>query len=102
MKVCEKYQDTSYIETDDRRSVVRVEDRGGGPCVWKEQIEATLDRLIVSPSVETSSVNGRIVLTKGRTPKLRYSRETSLLKKFIRLNGTLRSGARVLEEKISG
>lgn len=65
-----------------------------------EQVDATLDKLIIAPNIETSSVNGRIVLTKGRVPGIKYSKEQSLVKKLKKLNGTLESKTKLFEEKI--
>ena len=65
-----------------------------------EQINATLDKLIIAPNIETSSVNGRVVLTKGRVPGIKYSKESSLVKKLKKLNGTLESRTKLFEEKI--
>ena len=65
-----------------------------------EQINATLDKLIIAPNIETSSVNGRVVLTKGRVPGIKYSKEPSIVKKLKKLNGTLESRTKLFEEKI--
>lgn len=65
-----------------------------------EQIDATIDKLIITPKVETTSVHGRIVLTRGRVPGIKYSKEPSLVKKLMKLNGYLDSRTRILEEKI--
>lgn len=65
-----------------------------------EQIDATLDKLIITPKVETTFVHGRIVLTKGRVPGIKYSKEPSLVKKLKKLNGSLDSKTRIFEEEI--
>ena len=65
-----------------------------------EQINATLDKLIIAPNIETSSVNGRVVLTKGRVPGIKYSKESSLVKKLKKLKGSLESKTKLFEEKI--
>ena len=65
-----------------------------------EQIDATLDKLIIAPNIETSSVNGRVVLTKGRVHGIKYSKEPSIVKKLKKLNGTLESRTKLFEEKI--
>ena len=51
------------------------------------------------PNIETSSANGRIVLTKGRVSGIRYSKELSLVKKLKKLKGTLESKTKLFEEK---
>lgn len=86
-----------YVEGD---RVYLVELKGSNYAHALEQIDATLDKLIRNPQIETSSVNGRIVLTKGKLPNLRYSKETSLNKKLKKLNGTLASRTRLFEEEI--
>ena len=65
-----------------------------------EQIDSTLEKLIKDARVDVSSVNGRIVLTRSKVPNIRYSKEMSLNKKLIKLNGTLASKVRIFEEEI--
>lgn len=65
-----------------------------------EQIENSLDMLIIKPNISTNSVNGRIVLSRGRIPNIRYSREPAIIKKLKKLNGSLISKTNLLEEKI--
>lgn len=65
-----------------------------------EQIDATLEKLIITPKVEMNSVHGKIVLTKGRVPGIKYSKEASLVKKLKKLNGSLDSKTRIFEEEI--
>lgn len=86
-----------YVEGD---SVYLIELKGADYSHALEQIEATVDKLIFAPAIETSSVNGRIVLTRGKVPGIRYSKETALEKKLKRLKGTLRSKTRLFEEEI--
>lgn len=86
-----------YVEGD---CIYLVELKGADYGHALEQIEATLDKLIRNPQIETSSVNGRVVLTRGKLPNLRYSKETSLDKKLKKLNGTLASKTRLFEEEI--
>lgn len=86
-----------YVEGD---SIYLIELKGADYNHALEQIDATLDKLIIAPKVETASVHGRIVLTKGRVPGIKYSKEPSLVKKLKKLNGSLDSKTRILEEEI--
>lgn len=86
-----------YVEDD---SMYLIELKGANYNHALEQVDATLDKLIIAPNIETSSVNGRIVLTKGRVPGIKYSKEQSLVKKLKKLNGTLESKTKLFEEKI--
>lgn len=86
-----------YVEGD---SIYLIELKGSNYNHALEQIDATLDKLIIAPNIETASVNGRIVLTKGRVPGIKYSKEPSLVKKLKKLNGTLESRTKLFEEKI--
>ena len=71
-----------------------------GITLEKFVVFKTLDKLIIAPNIETSSVNGRVVLTKGRVPGIKYSKEPSLVKKLKKLNGTLEPKTKLFEEKI--
>ena len=86
-----------HVEVDD---IYLIELKGSNYNHALEQIDSTLDKLIIAPNLETSSVNGRIVLTKGRVPGIKYSKETSLVKKLKGLNGSLQSKTRIFEEEI--
>lgn len=86
-----------HVEGDD---IYLIELKGSNYNHALEQIDSTLDKLIIAPNVETSSVNGRIVLTKGRVPGIKYSKEPSLIKKLKGLNGSLQSKTRIFEEEI--
>ena len=65
-----------------------------------KQIESSLDMLIINPKIETKSVHGRVVLSRGKIPNIRYSRETALKVKLKKLHGTLVSKSNLLEEEI--
>ena len=86
-----------YVEGD---AIYLIELKGANYNHALEQIDATLDKLIKTPGIETSSVNGRIVLTRGRVPGIKYSKEASLEKKLKKLNGSLDSKTRIFEEEI--
>ena len=86
-----------YVEDD---SIYLIELKGANYNHALEQINATLDKLVIAPHIETSSVNGRVVLTKGRVPGIKYSKEPSIVKKLKKLNGTLESRTKLFEEKI--
>lgn len=86
-----------YVEGD---IVYLIELKGANYNHALEQINATIDKLIFAPKIETTSVNGRIVLTKGRVPGIRYSKESLLAKKLKKLNGSLNSKTRIYEEEI--
>ena len=86
-----------YVEGD---AIYLIELKGANYNHALEQIDATLDKLIKTPGIETSFVNGRIVLTRGRVPGIKYSKEASLEKKLKKLNGSLDSKTRIFEEEI--
>ena len=86
-----------HVEGDD---IYLIELKGSNYNHALEQIDSTLDKLIVAPNVETSSVNGRVVLTKVKVPDIKYSKELSLKKKLKKLNGSLQSKTRIFEEEI--
>ena len=86
-----------YVEGD---AIYLIELKGANYNHALEQIDATLDKLIKTPGIETGSVNGRIVLTRGRVPGIKYSKEASLEKRLKKLNGSLDSKTRIFEEEI--
>ena len=72
-------------------------------CDYKhalDQISSTLDKLIISPGIADCSVNGRVVLSRGRNPKIRCSTEPPLIKKLMLLKGNLASKTNKLQENI--
>lgn len=87
------------LSTEDDRLYL-IELKGGNYKKALEQISNTIDLLIKNTGVKMREVNGRIVLSKYKSPALFESEEKKLIVKLKKLGGNLRKKGEILEENI--
>ena len=89
-----------YAVCVEDNDVYLVELKGADYNHALQQVLSTIDNLILRPQIDVRVVNGRIVLSRGRNPNVRYTDEVKLIKKLKALGGSLKSGENVIEENI--
>lgn len=93
----EKCDYALYTEDD---KIYLIELKGGDYKHAIEQISSSVDILIKNVGVTAKEVNGRVVLSKCKTPSLWANDEKKLIAKLRRLGGNLDKKVRLLEENI--
>ena len=93
----EKCDYALYTEDD---KIYLIELKGGDYKHAIDQISSSVDILIKNVGVTAKEVNGRVVLSKCKTPSLWANDEKKLIAKLRRLGGNLDKKVRLLEENI--
>ena len=87
-----------YNFNDD--TVYFIELKGANYDRAVEQIESTINNLIINNNIEISIINARIVLTRAKTPQLNTTKEQKLKKILRKYSGTLDKKCNILTDNI--
>ena len=83
------------------RRLLLIELKGGDYNHALEQLDTTINEMIVKPQIGISKLYTRVVLSKARIPNTLTSKEMALKKKLKRYGGTHEKSTRFMEEKLS-